>query len=62
MVYEYECKRCEKVFEKDRPMTAPIRKERCPTCKTLCARLASGGTGFVLQGGGWESDGYSSKR
>lgn len=60
MTYEYECPVCDHRFEteqsiKDDPLT------ECPKCR-VCAlkRLISGGTGFVLKGGGWFRDGYAS--
>ena len=34
----------------------------CPKCNNETAqRQISGGTGFVLQGGGWASSGYATK-
>lgn len=35
----------------------------CPSCKAETAkRQVSGGTGFILRGGGWYADGYGSKK
>lgn len=31
----------------------------CPTCNKPIKRLISGGSGFILQGGGWFKDNYS---
>lgn len=31
----------------------------CPTCNKPVKRLISGGSGFILQGDGWASTGYS---
>lgn len=59
--YEYQCKSCKHSWEEDQS----IMDERitvCPDCKKESAmRLISGGTGFILQGGGWFSEGYSNK-
>lgn len=58
--YEYACAACEHEFEafqsiKDPPLTA------CPKCGAEKAkRQISRGTGFILKGGGWYSDLYSS--
>jgi putative FmdB family regulatory protein len=60
--YDYKCLVCENEFEtiqsiKDEPH-AP-----CPSCKVECNnRLISGGTAFVLKGGGWAADNYGSKK
>lgn len=60
MTYEYLCTGCGHEWEadqsiKDPPLTA------CPSCKKKTAkRQVSGGTGFVLKGGGWYADLYSS--
>jgi putative FmdB family regulatory protein len=58
--YEYACAACEHEFEafqsiKDAPLTA------CPKCgEDKARRQISRGTGFILKGGGWYSDLYSS--
>jgi len=58
--YNYLCKKCEHQFEtkqsiKDDPLTD------CPECNnSTLKRLIYGGTGFILKGGGWHSDLYSS--
>ena len=50
--YEYECTRCQLVFEEIRPITAP-RRERCPKCRGKVERLISGGMGVVFKGSGF---------
>ncbi len=60
MTYEYICTECGHEWEasqriNDKPLT------ECPNCKKATAkRQVSGGTGFVLKGGGWYADGYAS--
>lgn len=60
MTYEYLCQDCGNQWEaeqsiKEKPLT------RCPSCGAEAAkRLISGGTGFLLKGGGWYADGYGS--
>lgn len=59
--YEYECKACGNVWEADQSIKDEPMKE-CPSCKEPKAvRLVSGGTNFILIGGGWASDGYGGK-
>jgi putative FmdB family regulatory protein len=58
-VYEYECNKCEKVFEvqqkiSDDPLTV------CPSCQAPVKKLMSMSS-FQLKGGGWYADGYASK-
>jgi putative FmdB family regulatory protein len=61
MTYEYACEACGHQWEaeqsiKDQPL------KRCVSCgKDKAKRLVSGGTGFLLKGGGWYADGYGSK-
>jgi putative FmdB family regulatory protein len=61
MTYEYACEACGHQWEaeqsiKDQPL------KRCVSCgKDKAKRLISGGTGFLLKGGGWYADGYGSK-
>jgi putative FmdB family regulatory protein len=50
--YEYECTRCQHVFEEFRPITAP-RRQRCPRCRGKVEQLVSGGAGIVFRGSGF---------
>lgn len=58
--YEYACSSCAHEWEaeqsiKDAPLT------ECPACHAATARRQiSRGAGFILKGGGWYSDLYSS--
>ncbi|MGB8330228.1 MAG: zinc ribbon domain-containing protein [Polyangiales bacterium] len=56
--YNYSCDNCGHDFEREQRITeAPIKK--CPQCGKLKARRMIAGGGFILKGGGWESDLYS---
>lgn len=59
--YEYACDACSHEFEREQRITEdPIRK--CPSCGKLKARRMIGGGNFILKGGGWYADGYSSAK
>jgi len=59
--YEYACKNCKRSWEEDQSIKDSALTT-CPYCKQESAnRLISAGTGFILQGGGWYKEGYSSK-
>jgi len=56
--YHYACDDCRYEFELEQRITEkPIKK--CPECGKLKARRMIAGGGFILKGGGWESDLYS---
>lgn len=62
MTYEYVCTTCHHEWEESQSISAPASTE-CPKCHAATAkRQVSGGTGFVLKGGGWYSDLYSSTK
>jgi putative FmdB family regulatory protein len=62
MTYEYLCTACGHEWEASQPITAEPLKD-CPKCKKATARRqVSGGTGFVLKGGGWYADLYGSAK
>ncbi len=57
-VYEYECAKCNKVFEVQQKMSeAPLTA--CPQCQAPVKKLMSVNS-FQLKGGGWYADGYAS--
>lgn len=60
MTYEYLCKACGHQWEAEQPISAqPLRD--CPHCgQAEAKRQISRGGGFILKGGGWYSDLYSS--
>lgn len=57
--YQYECDSCQHEWEEFQSMKDEPTK-KCPECKKEKAkRIITGGTGFVLKGGGWfNSGGY----
>ncbi len=60
MTYEYACTGCGHAWEAEQSISAPALTE-CPSCKQATAkRQVSGGAGFILKGGGWYADLYSS--
>lgn len=62
MTYEYVCTSCHHEWEASQAISeSPLTT--CPKCQAETAkRQISGGTGFVLKGGGWYSDLYSSAK
>ena len=62
MTYDYVCTACAHVWEAQQRITEDALKE-CPQCHEQTAkRQVSGGQGFILKGGGWYSDLYSSAK
>jgi len=62
MTYEYLCTACGNEWEASQSMSEPALKQ-CPAChQDTARRQVSGGTGFVLKGGGWYNDLYSSPK
>lgn len=63
--YEFECQECQAKFEHEMNVNdLPNLNLLCPNpdCSgTQFKRLISGGSGFVLSGGGWAKDGYSKR-
>jgi putative FmdB family regulatory protein len=62
MTYEYACTACGHAWEAEQSISAAPLTE-CPSCKQATAkRQVSGGAGFILKGGGWYADLYSSSK
>ncbi|HEB02003.1 MAG TPA: zinc ribbon domain-containing protein [Nitrospirae bacterium] len=57
-VYEYKCSSCDEHLEVMQKISDP-RLTICPECGGELTKLIST-TSFVLKGGGWYADGYSS--
>jgi putative FmdB family regulatory protein len=49
--YEYQCDGCGARFDREQAMSDPP-VETCPSCGAPVRRLVSGGSGFLLKGGG----------
>jgi putative FmdB family regulatory protein len=60
-VYEYACDKCGHEFEREQRITEPPVKT-CPHCRARRVRRLISRTAFVLKGGGWYSDLYSSAK
>ncbi|HYO93860.1 MAG TPA: zinc ribbon domain-containing protein [Polyangiaceae bacterium] len=62
MTYEYVCTACGHAWEAEQRISeAPLKS--CPNCHQEAAkRQVSGGAGFILKGGGWYADLYSSAK
>lgn len=60
-IYEYACEGCGEDFEVEQRITAdPVKS--CPACKSRKVKRLISQTSFVLKGGGWYSDLYSSPK
>ena len=58
-IYEYACAKCESEFEVEQRITDdPVKT--CPKCRSRKVKRLISRTSFVLKGGGWYSDLYSS--
>ena len=59
--YDYACENCGHKWDVEQRMSEdPIRK--CPKCGKLKAKRQITGGNFILKGGGWYSDLYSSAK
>jgi len=60
-IYEYQCEKCEHEFQREQRITAdPVKT--CPKCKARRVKKLISRTSFVLKGGGWYGDLYSSSK
>jgi len=60
-IYEYACDKCSHEFEVEQRITEdPVKT--CPECRSRKVRRLISQTSFVLKGGGWYSDLYSSSK
>ena len=58
--YEYECKKCDRVFDVFQSITAaPLRQ--CPQCKGKVRRLIGRGSGIIFKGSGFYQTDYRSE-
>jgi len=60
--YDYICEACKHEWQEEQKINDP-KVDTCPKCaKVKAKRLISGGTSFILKGGGWYREGYSSSK
>lgn len=60
-IYEYRCDACTKVSEFWMKISDPAPTE-CPKCHKGPMQKKVSQTAFVLEGGGWYSEGYSGSK
>lgn len=58
-LYEYECLKCKKRFERIQKFSDPPM-ENCPTCRGLVSRVLSS-PAFQFKGSGWYATDYAKK-
>jgi len=60
-IYEYACDKCGHEFEREQRITDdPVKT--CPECRSRKVKKLISRTSFVLKGGGWYADAYSSSK
>ncbi|MEO6420312.1 MAG: zinc ribbon domain-containing protein [Polyangiaceae bacterium] len=57
--YEYACTSCGNTWEDIQKISEPALTT-CPKCKNETAKRQISGGSFILKGGGWYADAYSS--
>lgn len=60
-IYEYECPRCGKIFEKWGRAADSHKEEPCPLCGASSPRVISR-TSFILKGNGWYVSDYGYRK
>ena len=60
-IYEYQCPKCQRVFEEWVKASEAHGQEPCPHCGTPSSRIISQ-TSFVLKGGGWYVSDYGYRK
>jgi putative FmdB family regulatory protein len=59
--YEYLCSNCGNTWEEMQKISADATEE-CPKCHQKTAKRQINGGNFILKGGGWYADLYSSSK
>src|SRR5271169_1035605 len=59
--YEYVCSSCQNQWEEVQKISEPAIK-KCPKCAKKTAKRQISGGNFILKGGGWYADLYSSPK
>ena len=60
-IYEYQCPKCQHVFEEMVSLSQTHGEEPCPLCGAPSPRMISH-TSFVLKGGGWYVSDYGYRK
>ncbi len=60
MTYEYACSSCDHEWEAEQSIKDSALKH-CPKCGKESAKRLISKSNFILNGGGWAKDNYSSK-
>ena len=60
--YDYECKRCNHIFQASRPMSEYNLPWKCPICTVNCERVVAGTPAFILKGKGFYKNDYGNKK
>lgn len=60
-IYEYQCPKCQHVFEEMVSLSQAHGEEPCPLCGAPSPRMISH-TSFVLRGGGWYVSDYGYRK
>jgi putative FmdB family regulatory protein len=59
-IYEYRCPKCGTEFERLLKHSERDNPQPCPKCDEKQTEKQISRTSFMLKGGGWADDGYSS--
>jgi putative FmdB family regulatory protein len=59
--YEYICESCKNAWEETQKISEPAL-DTCPKCHQKTAKRQISGGNFILKGGGWYADLYSSTK
>jgi len=59
--YEYICPNCNNAWEEMQKISEPAQ-DTCPKCHQKTAKRQISGGNFILKGGGWYADLYSSSK